>query len=121
MSNLPRSTTRAKWRPKRVPGKMNRTEAAYAEILEEQKRRGEIADWFYEKLKLRLGDDWKLTWTPDFMVLRNDGTVELVDVKGGAGWEEAARVKIKAAAAMFPLFLFVGVKRTSRGFEREEF
>jgi hypothetical protein len=47
-----------------------------------------------------LGDDTR--YTPDFMVIKNDGTIEFHEVKGFM--RPAARVKIKVAARMFPWF-----------------
>ena len=40
------------------------------------------------------------------MVFRENGDIEFVDVKGGAGFEDDALVKIKAAAAQYPQFLW---------------
>lgn len=87
-------------RPK--PGRMNKLEAAWAEQLEIVRTSGNIASWQYEAVKLRLA---KATWyTPDFMVVRNDGELEFHEVKGF--WRDDARVKIKVAAAAFPEFVF---------------
>ena len=56
------------------------------------------------------------------MVLRTDGEIELIDVKGGAGWEAAARVKIKAAAAQYPMFRWLGYTEYKHNtFGEEEF
>lgn len=95
---------------------MNKTEAAYADFLEAKKRAGAIADYRFECAKLRLAD--KTFYTPDFMVLDPDGSIEFHEVKGF--WEEDARVKIKVAAAQFP-FVFVAVKRVKGGWEKEVF
>lgn len=97
-------------------GEMNKTEAAYAARLESLKLAGEIADYRFECLKLRLADN--TFYTPDFMVLRPDGAFEVHEVKGH--WEDDARVKIKVAAAQFP-FNFVAVKKTKNGWDREVF
>ncbi len=94
---------------KRGQAIMNKTEQRYADRLVCLKRAGEIVEWRFEPLKLRLGEDWKTTYTPDFMVITNELIIELHDVKGGGGWEEDARVKVKTAAAMFPEFTFVGM------------
>jgi|GEM_PF-4798434 len=47
---------------------MNKTEAAYAAILEAQKERGEIREWAYEPFKLRYGTG--AFYKPDFVVGR---------------------------------------------------
>lgn len=97
-------------------GQMNKLEAAYAARLESLKLAGEIADYRFECIKLRLADN--TFYTPDFMVLRPDGAFEVHEVKGH--WEDDARVKIKVAAAQFP-FKFVAVKKTKNGWDREVF
>lgn len=97
-------------------GEMNKTEAAYAAYLEILKRAGEIADYRFEAVKLRLAD--KTFYTPDFVVLAPDGVLEMHEVKGF--WEEDARVKIKVAAAQFP-FRFVAITRDKGNWSFESF
>jgi len=86
---------------------MNRTEQRRAERLEALRTLGQIHDWRYEPMKFRLADN---TWlTPDFLVIENDGSVTLEDVKGrakaGGPWvEEDARIKLKVAASRYPWF-----------------
>lgn len=63
----------------------------------------------------------KTTYTPDFLVVENSGEILMVDVKGGAGWEEDARVKIKTAARLFPQFRFVGMTWKRKTWQREDF
>jgi hypothetical protein len=63
----------------RVPGFQNRTEAAYAALLEQRRRAGEIADYLFEELRLKVGvDSW---YTPDFSVTLPCGGIYLVEVK----------------------------------------
>jgi len=81
---------------------MNGTEKLYATWLEARKRNGEIHDWMYERVTLKLGNDCRLT--PDFFVTLPNGEVEVHEVKGGFIREDA-RVKLRAAATMFP-FMF---------------
>jgi hypothetical protein len=95
---------------------MNKTEAAYAQHLEMRKRAGEVLWYRFEPLKLRLADG--SYFKPDFGVLTRDCLFELHETKGF--WREAARVRIKIAAALFP-FKFIAIKRTQGGWEREEF
>lgn len=97
--------------------RMNKTEAAYAEILNLSQLGGEVRWWAYEPIKLRLA---KRTWyTPDFLVVGSDGRIEAIEVKGF--WRDDARVKIKVAAELFPMFVFVAVRRDGDGWETEEF
>ena len=101
---------------------MNKTESAYADHLQLQLLAGELAWWQFEPVNLRLA---KKTWyKPDFMVLKTGTPGEfdelyLIEVKGF--WRDDARVKIKVAAEMYPMFKFVAVTRKGNGWEREEF
>lgn len=88
----------------------NRTEKAYADFLEVQRRAGNIARWDFEPEKLRLAD---LTYyTPDFRVIYPDGTIEFHEVKGFL--RDDAMVKIKVAAEQHP-YRFVMVKKAKGG------
>lgn len=69
----------------------------------------------FEGIKLKLAD--KTYYTPDFFLMRSDGTLECHEVKGH--WEDDARVKIKCAAEKFP-FRFVAIKATREGYKEEE-
>lgn len=89
---------------------MNKTEQAYAQILEAQKRNGEIRDWWYEKVTLKLADDTR--YTPDFTVIENDGEMRFVETKGGFIREDA-RVKLAVAAEQFP-FRFTRAQKFSK-------
>jgi len=93
---------------------MNGTERAYSLILSQRREAGEISAFFFEEFKLKLGK--ACFYTPDFMVVRNDGVLEFHEVKGF--WEDDARVKIKAAADKFP-FVFLAVKKKGKTFETE--
>ncbi len=95
---------KAKWRPRQQPGTKNKTEERFEnEILHTLKATGEVDSWLYDCFKLRVGTN-KCWYSPDYMVFRTDGTIELIDVKGGAGFEDDALVKIKAAAAQYSQF-----------------
>lgn len=95
---------------------MNKTEAAYANLLKSHKQCGSIEAYGFESMKLRLA---KRTWyTPDFAVIRK-GSLEFHEVKGF--WEDDARVKIKVAAAMFPHFKFVAIQRVKGEWVYETF
>ena len=116
---------RARGRTVNRVGVMNRTEAAYANDLTARAACGQIIDWWFQPIRLRLSEsDALTTWTPDFMVLHTDGTLELVDVKGWA-FEDDARVKIKLAADKFYPFLITSVtpiaKKDGGGWKRETF
>lgn len=88
---------------------MNKTEAAYAQVLEMRLRAGEIHWYGFERMKLRLAD--KTFYTPDFSVLLPNLALEFHEVKGK--WEDDARVKIKVAAAQYP-FRFLAVTKARK-------
>ncbi len=83
---------------------MNGTESDYASILEARRRAGEIIEYHYEALTLKLADNTR--YTPDFLVMTALGELELHEVKGGFiredGWQ-----KLKIAAGMFPFRFFL--------------
>lgn len=86
---------------------MNKTEAAYASMLEMKERAGEIQGYVYEKVKLRLASN--TYYTPDFMVLDKEGYIEFHEVKGRL--RDDALVKFKVAAEQFPWARWVMVRK----------
>jgi len=102
----------------RMPaGRMNKTEAAYAELLAARVHVGEILEFKFESVKLRLADR---TWyTPDFALVLADGTREIHEVKGH--WTDDARVKIKVVAELYPYDRFIAVRRVKGEWIREVF
>lgn len=100
---------------KRSPGKMSKAEQAYQAHLELRKKAGQIREYFYECVNLRLGKNCH--YRPDFLVITDDWTMEFHEVKGfkrrpngapGFYMEEDAKPKIRSAADKFP-FRFVVV------------
>jgi hypothetical protein len=89
--------------PKREDGYASKLEARYAEHLTAMVRAGEVAEWWYEPLSIRLAPN--TFHRPDFLVQRMDGTLEIVECKGF--WKDDALVKSKLTAAMFPFRYFV--------------
>lgn len=99
---------------RKEPGTMNSGEKAYAAHLFVLQSAREIEWYGFEKVTFKLADDTR--YTPDFMVMLADGTIEFHEVKGGKKkkingvdtgertfWcEEDAKLKIKIAAEMFP-------------------
>ena len=112
---LNRCSARARSQP--TPGAMNKTEQAYRDYLELHKRDGLIREYRFEAVKLRLAN--RTFYTPDFMVITNDNTIELHEVKGF--WEDDARVKIKVAAEQHWWFKFVAIQKKGGGWKVEEF
>jgi hypothetical protein len=99
-----------------LTGVRNRTEHKYLQELELLKAAGEILWFKYEGFKIRLGEG--AYFCPDFAVLRKDGTLECHEVKGF--WREAARLRIKAAAELYP-FRFVAISRIKGSWKTEVF
>lgn len=101
-------------------GTMNKTEAAYAAVLDARRHAGEVAWFKFEGIKLRLADN--TFYIPDFAVMLADGVLEMHEVKGF--WQDDARVKIKIASDLFPMrFVAVRVnaKKDRGGWVLEEF
>lgn len=90
------------------PGQMNGLESRYAQHLELRLRAGEIASWRYEAIRLKLGEGaW---FCPDFQVQKPDGTLEFHETKGHM--REAANVRLKVAAHLYPEFRFLLVRQS---------
>lgn len=104
----PRASVMAVGRTAR--GVMNKTEARYStEVLDVRKALGEVAEYWYESVKLRLADgSW---FTVDFFVMLADGRLEAHEVKGH--WRTAERVRIKVAAERYP-FIFTSAQRRKK-------
>lgn len=112
----------AKYRNRPKPGRMNKTEQRFDAYLQLLTAAGEVEDYRFEPFRLRLTTkDWLTTYTPDFGILYpQDRTIELCDIKGGAGWEDDARVKIKIAASEFWWFRFAGYTEDRGGNWKKE-
>lgn len=108
-------------RARHVPGEMNGVERRYlSDVLRPRELARDLLWWSFEPLKLQIGE--RCFYTPDFIVVSGDGTIECHEVKafwknvGRAGWQEDARVKIKAAASRFPFLRFIAAaERRERG------
>ena len=94
-----------KYGKRHKPGVMNKTEEAYAELLQIRKLAGEIIEWQFEAVTFKLAEDTR--YTPDFSVLLATGEQEFIDAKGGGPIDPKSLVKIKCAAEKFPQFKFV--------------
>lgn len=95
----------------RPPPEMNMLESAYADRLLARKIAGEVVDFKFESLTLRLYETnrTRSTYTPDFLVMLADCTLEIHEVKGEHEWEDAI-VKLRWAAMQFP-FRFLICRR----------
>jgi hypothetical protein len=110
------------------PGQMNRLEARYASHLEAMKLCRIIERFDFEKVTLKLGPD--LRYTPDFLVIAADLSVEFHEVKQTRRYkvtgaerfhsEDDGLAKIKAAAEQFQQFTFRVCWLTSEGWQTKE-
>ena len=75
---------------------MTGTEREYSMQLEAMKRRGEIFDWKFEGITLRLAD--RCRYTPDFFVIVAMAPLRLrfCEIKGRHVWDDS-KVKFKVA------------------------
>lgn len=106
---------RAKGRMK--SGEMNRAEKAYAAFLDGERAAGRVARFWFESLKVKIADG-KCWYTPDFLVLRPDGTLELHEVKGApAIFADDAKVKTKACATQYPFLVRVVFPKKGGGWD----
>lgn len=82
---------------------MTGLEADYGLILEARKRNGEIRDYAYEAVTLKLGPDCR--YTPDYFVMAADDVIEFHECKGHH-WAKNM-VKLRVAAERFPFRFFL--------------
>ena len=91
---------------------MNRIEHDYACRLDLLRRSGDILQWGFEAMTLRLAAD--VRYTPDFIVVRPVGPgrcrLEAHETKGYM--RDDARVKVRLAASLFPWITFFVVRRS---------
>lgn len=85
---------------------MTKLERAWANELELRRHAGTITRWMFEPFKLRLAKG--TTYSPDFLVVL-ETHMQVHEVK--AHWEDDARAKWKVAAAAFPEFEFIAVRK----------
>lgn len=91
----------------------NRLETAYGKRLDVLQRTGEILDYAYERVTLKLAHDCRLT--VDWHVIAADGVTEFHECKGPHAWEDSI-IKLKVAATQFPHYRFFLVKKDRLGF-----
>ena len=78
--------------------------------LEALRRTGQIAAWWYEKWTWKLADDCR--YTPDFVLQRPDGSLEVEEIKGF--FRDDAQAKARVFAALFPFPMRVLVLEKDR-------
>lgn len=115
--------------------RMNGEERAFAQQCAIDAAEGRIVRSWFQPCALLLAHDCR--YTPDYLILHNDRSMEFVDVKawwapskkklredpgakGRLGVEEDARIKIKAAARLLPVFAWSFAWRVNGIWNREE-
>lgn len=99
------ATARMQAKGRLAPGQMNKSETAYAAVLDQRKQAGEILWWAFEGVKLKIAPNTHLTI--DFAVMLANGELQMHDVKGAkAIIQDDAKVKMKVARSMFPFAMF---------------
>jgi hypothetical protein len=89
----------------------SKTEMLYAAYLDLQQRAGLIRKFIHHPFSVKLGDGAK--YTIDFLVVRSDDSIEMVEVKGFARSRDV--VRFKWAATKFDMWEWVMRKRDGRG------
>lgn len=109
-----RSAPNARGLRQHAPGQMNGTEQRYARYLTGEKQDGRIIDFWFESYKFKVADGacW---YTPDFVIQRPDGSLEIHEVKGSPKiFQDDAKVKCKVIAGKYPFPLKVVYPRAKR-------
>ena len=105
-------------------GAMNKTEKAYSLYLESERQAGRIERFWFEAIKLKIADG-TCFYTPDFLVLLPDGTLELHEVKGSpAIFADDAKVKVKSASTQYPFpvkVVYPRAKKSGGGWDVHEY
>jgi hypothetical protein len=91
---------------------MNKLERKFKDhVLTPAMERGAIEGFWREPIKLRLAG--RTTYAPDFLVIEGTARFTFVETKGFM--REDANVKLKVAAAMYPVFGWLLVTRDKWG------
>ncbi|HWT45738.1 MAG TPA: hypothetical protein VN085_07220 [Vicinamibacterales bacterium] len=95
---------------------MNKTERLRAVDLDAMRRVGIIVAWWYERWTFKLANDCR--FTPDFVIQKPDGALEVEEVKGF--WRDDARAKVRMFVEQYP-FPVRAYSRTRDGWDVETF
>lgn len=116
MKGIPKQFLALGRRPKGLgDARMNKAEAEYAAMLDLEQKAGGITYWRFEAMKIRLADN--TFYTPDFLVMRADRSLEFHEVKGNFIMDDA-KVKLKVAAETCP-FGFVLAQKVKGAWHME--
>lgn len=106
---------------RKIKGQMNQTEEKYSCHLSMLKMAGEITEFWFESIKVKIADGacW---YTPDFLVLKADSTLEFHEVKANPRiFQDDAKVKVKSTATNYPFKMIVVYPKKTHGWEFVEY
>lgn len=93
-------------------GRMNKTEAAYAQLLDAQKHDGIVREWKFHAIRVRLAD--RTFYEPDFIVVMADGEIQIREVKGSYT-TPTGQMKVKMCAEVLNFFRIIKASRQKDG------
>lgn len=102
-------------------GQMNKTERRYFEYLKAEEAAGRVQKIWFESIKVKIADGacW---YTPDFLVLKADSTLEFHEVKANPRiFQDDAKVKVKTTATNYPFKMIVVYPKNTHGWEFVEY
>lgn len=102
-------------------GQMNKTERRYFEYLKAEEAAGRIQKIWFESIKVKIADGacW---YTPDFLVLKADSTLEFHEVKANSRiFLDDAKVKVKSTATNYPFRMIVVYPKKTHDWEFVEY
>lgn len=96
--------------PRTLANGMNKLERDFSLQLDLCKLRGDIKWWAFNSIRLKLtGGKRSAYYKPDFAVITGSDEMVFYETKGFL--REAANLRIKVAAGLFPCFRFIMVRR----------
>ena len=102
--------------------RMNGTEKAYGEFLDERKRTGAVRFWKFHPMRVRLADN--TFYEVDFIVVPDDFVLEIHETKGGFTTDKG-QLKLKLCGEALPCFRMFKVirqpKKAGGGWLLEEY
>jgi len=109
----------------KAPNYRTKLEARYADHLNMLKAAGQVAEWRYEPMSLRIAEveGRGASYKPDFALVTPSRVLEFHEVKGSWSMKNArdSRVRLKVAADRYPWFVFKAVMRVKGAWEFEAF
>lgn len=92
---------KARWKPKKR-GEPNKLEQRHRDtVIADGIKSGEYVDCLYEAVSFSIShNEERIVYTPDWLILRADGEIEIHEVKG-AIYRGDSRVRLRLAASRY--------------------